>query len=79
MARTPAERQRACYRRRRSGRGKLLIEVDLIDLAACLIDEGLIRPDQEEDKAAIAAALEQVIRGLIILTRDGVRLRDWLE
>ena len=55
------------------------MEVELCDLAQALIDEGLIRPDQQDDKAAITAALEKVIAGLIVLTREGLKLRDWIE
>jgi hypothetical protein len=78
MALSAAERQRRAYARRAGGRGCITLELDLVALAACMVDEGLIRSDQEDDRAAIGAALEKVIRGLVILTREGVRLRDWL-
>jgi hypothetical protein len=74
-----AERQRRCARRRAAGLAVLQVEVDLVDLAACLIDAGLIEAHEEDDRQAIAAALSKVVQGLLVLTRDGVRLADWLE
>jgi hypothetical protein len=67
-----ARRQRAYYRRTHAGRGVLRVEVDLVGLAQAMIDEGLITPDQEDDRQALARALERIVAGMIITHQAGL-------
>jgi hypothetical protein len=67
-----AERQRAYYRRQVAGRGVLSVEVDLIGLGYALADQGVISFDQQDDRGAIARAVENILAGLILSHQDGL-------
>jgi hypothetical protein len=60
-----AARQRRRRERRRQGRAVLRVDVNRVDLAEALVEEGLLREWDSEDPAAIQSAVEQLLDVLV--------------
>ena len=56
-----AARQRLYRQRQRAGRAVLPVEADLVALEQRLLDVGLLRAAEVEDKDALARALQRVV------------------
>jgi hypothetical protein len=78
MPSSAAERMRRSYQRAKRGLACLTIEVDLVELSQALIDEGVLASEDEDDRAAIAVAVQEVLQGLIVLTRKRYEFREVL-
>lgn len=61
MSSTPAERQRARRRRQRHGQMVLHIVVDAVDVAEAMIALKHLHPANEDDRAALEAAIERFL------------------
>jgi ABC-type Mn2+/Zn2+ transport system ATPase subunit len=61
LAAARSARQRAYRARKHEGRITLPVEVDEVALTAALIEAGLLRPAEQEDRRKLAEALARVI------------------
>jgi hypothetical protein len=59
---TAAARQRRCRERARAGKIVLRVEVDHVNLEEQLIEAGLLRAEEADDRAALARCLEHVVK-----------------
>lgn len=63
---TPAAaRKRRERQRKRAGRIVVRVEIDHVETAEALIAAGLLRPEDEDDPRAIAAALERAAVAIV--------------
>jgi len=61
-----AARKQRCRGRQAAGKICLTVEVDEAALCVALVDSGFLRPEQQDDRAALAAALSCVIATLLV-------------
>jgi len=77
LAAARSARQRAYRARKHEGRITLPVEVDEVALTAALIEAGLLRPAEQEDRRKLAEALTKVIEILTgSLAARSAPLRD---
>jgi ABC-type Mn2+/Zn2+ transport system ATPase subunit len=67
LAAARSARQRAYRARKHEGRITLPVEVDEVALSAALIEAGLLRPAEQDDRRKLAEALARVVE---IITAD---------